>query len=86
MCPDAPYFIILLCLTPGDVTGLGRMSGLNGLNSPLKTGNIMSYAKSKINNFIKSIEYLNSWHDGRCNTHLVGYQLIYIQAHGIHNC
>ncbi len=32
MHPDAPYFIILLCLMPDDFTHQGRVLLLNGLN------------------------------------------------------
>jgi hypothetical protein len=32
MRPDAPYFIILLCLTPDDFTCQGKSAALNGLN------------------------------------------------------
>ena len=31
MHPDAPYFIILLCLTPDDLLVKGRVLSLNGL-------------------------------------------------------
>jgi hypothetical protein len=31
MDPDAPYFIILLCLMPDDFTRQGRVLPLNGL-------------------------------------------------------